>query len=208
MFWNLIANEILAEIFPPDVHLQAFADDFVFHIYSRIREGLKILAQQALDIFKTLTDKNELQISTSKSEYMLIGRLLRGPTIKWGTESIKRSLTIKYLGIILDEKLNWAAHIKHQGNKAVLTYQRLARIAGATWGLKQEHQRIDILYSTVAEDGSPLCCSLGAEPHIQSEEITPDDPKEVYVIHHRSLSYSTNSCPAVYNWNVTSLRKG
>ncbi|GBM09248.1 hypothetical protein AVEN_59228-1 [Araneus ventricosus] len=80
---------------------------------------------------------------------MLIGKLVRGPTIKWGTESIKRSRTIKYLRINLDESLNWAAHIKHQGMEAALTHHRLARVAGATWGLKEEHRRK--LYSTVAE---------------------------------------------------------
>ncbi|GBL54261.1 hypothetical protein AVEN_114418-1 [Araneus ventricosus] len=79
---------------------------------------------------------------------MLIGKLLRCPTIKWGTESIKRSRTIKYLWINLDEKLNWATHIIHQGTKAALTHQRMARIDGTTWGLEQEHRRI--LYSTVA----------------------------------------------------------
>ncbi|GBM08085.1 hypothetical protein AVEN_122998-1 [Araneus ventricosus] len=185
MFWNLIADGILAEEFPPDVHLQEFADDFDFQICSGTREGLKILAQEALDIFKTWTDKNQVQISTSKSAYMLIGKLVRGPTIKWGAESIKRSLTIKYLGIILHESLNWAAHIKRQDMKAAFTHQRTAKIAGATWSLKQEHRRI--LYST---------------------EINPDDPKEVSIIHHRSPSYHTNSCPAVYNWNLTSLLKG
>ncbi|GBN42763.1 hypothetical protein AVEN_121663-1 [Araneus ventricosus] len=58
-------------------------------------------------------DKNQLQISISKSAYMLIRKLVRGPTIKWCTESIKRTRIIKYLGIILDETLNWAEHIKH-----------------------------------------------------------------------------------------------
>ncbi|GBN65254.1 hypothetical protein AVEN_35477-1 [Araneus ventricosus] len=108
MFWNQIVDQILAQEFSPDVHLQTFADDFVFDICSGTREGTKILAQQALDIFKTWTDKKQLQISTSKSSNMLIEKLLRGPTIKWETESIKGSLTIKYLGIIIDEKLNWA----------------------------------------------------------------------------------------------------
>ncbi|GBM85037.1 hypothetical protein AVEN_248969-1 [Araneus ventricosus] len=70
-------------------------------------------------------------------------------TIKWGTESIKRSRTIKYLWIILDEKFIWAAPIKRQGMKTAITRQRIARIVGVTWGVKQEHRRI--LYYTVAE---------------------------------------------------------
>ncbi|GBM40488.1 Putative protein in type-1 retrotransposable element R1DM [Araneus ventricosus] len=149
MSWYLIVDEILAEEFRPDFHLQTFADDFDFHICSGTRDGLKILNQQTLDIFKTWTDSIQLRIYTSKSAYMLIGKIVRGPTIKWGTESIKRTRTIKHLGIILDEKLNWAAHIKHQSIKASLTHQRMARIVRATWDLKQEHRRI--LYSTMSE---------------------------------------------------------
>ncbi|GBN66616.1 hypothetical protein AVEN_186721-1 [Araneus ventricosus] len=94
-------------------------------------------------------DKNQLQISSSKSAYILIGKLVRDPTIKWGTKSIKRCCTIKYLGIILDEKHNSAAHVEHQGTKIALTRKRIVRIAGVTWSLKQEYRRI--LYSTVVE---------------------------------------------------------
>ncbi|GBN25788.1 hypothetical protein AVEN_59436-1 [Araneus ventricosus] len=93
--------------------------------------------------------KKQLQTSISKSAYMLIEKLVRGPTIKWGTQSIKRTRTIKYLRTFFYENLNWAAHIKHQDMKAVLTHQRMAIIVGEAWGLKQEHRRI--LYSTVAE---------------------------------------------------------
>ncbi|GBL78314.1 hypothetical protein AVEN_42847-1 [Araneus ventricosus] len=138
MFLNLIADEILAEEFTPDVHLQAFADDFVFHICAGTREGVKFLTQQALGC--PHPSKN--------------GKNSRG----------------------------------NPGSQA-----RTSR---------------DTLFHCGREDDSIWYCSLGAESHIPSEEITPDDPKEVSVIHHRSLSYHTNSCPAVYNWNLTSLLKG
>ncbi|GBN29190.1 hypothetical protein AVEN_113969-1 [Araneus ventricosus] len=66
----------------------------------------------------------------------------------------------------------------------------------------------DSLFHSGREDDFPWCCSLGAESHIPAEEITPNDLKGVSAIHHRSLSYHTNSCSAVYNWNFTSLLNG
>ncbi|GBL81902.1 hypothetical protein AVEN_50498-1 [Araneus ventricosus] len=66
----------------------------------------------------------------------------------------------------------------------------------------------DTLFQSDREDDPPWCCSLGAESHIPTEEITPNDLIEISVIHCRSLPYHINSHPAIYNWNLTSLLKG
>ncbi|GBO21346.1 hypothetical protein AVEN_198336-1 [Araneus ventricosus] len=52
MFWNWVANEILLESWKPGVHLQAFADDFVFVISEPTGAILKSTAHEALAVFK------------------------------------------------------------------------------------------------------------------------------------------------------------
>ncbi|GBN01009.1 hypothetical protein AVEN_260949-1 [Araneus ventricosus] len=47
MFWNLVANEIIYEEWQPNVHLQAFADDFIFVISEPMGAKLKDTAQVA-----------------------------------------------------------------------------------------------------------------------------------------------------------------
>ncbi|GBO23228.1 hypothetical protein AVEN_156632-1 [Araneus ventricosus] len=44
MFWNLVANEIISEEWQPNVHLQAFADDFIFVISEPTGAKLKATA--------------------------------------------------------------------------------------------------------------------------------------------------------------------
>ncbi|GBL83536.1 hypothetical protein AVEN_196379-1 [Araneus ventricosus] len=59
MFWNLEANEIKSEEWQPNVHLQAFADDFIFVISEPTGAKLKATAQAALTKFQfVLTNTN------------------------------------------------------------------------------------------------------------------------------------------------------
>ncbi|GBN59797.1 hypothetical protein AVEN_190130-1 [Araneus ventricosus] len=87
LFWNIVADEILKTDWPKEVHLQAFADDFAFVISGRSRRELEQHTSFALETFKNWTDKNEFNISIEKSQY-LIGKLSRGPVVRWNSQSI------------------------------------------------------------------------------------------------------------------------
>ncbi|GBM62879.1 hypothetical protein AVEN_38407-1 [Araneus ventricosus] len=104
--WNLVANEILNEVWPDNVHIQAFADDFV------LQNGKK--SQDHMERHK-----------------------------------INRVKSFKYLGIHVDDRLNWLEHINKQGEKAIKMQQNLKRIAGGNWGISQIHRWT--LYNTVIE---------------------------------------------------------
>ncbi|GBL83238.1 hypothetical protein AVEN_165426-1 [Araneus ventricosus] len=69
-FWNLVANEVLAQSWPEGVHLQAFADDFIFLIKAPTKAKVKSLANEALNQFKSWTAKHNLEISADKSYYI------------------------------------------------------------------------------------------------------------------------------------------
>ncbi|GBM64152.1 hypothetical protein AVEN_57163-1 [Araneus ventricosus] len=129
-FWNIVADEILSVQWPQGVHLQAFADDFAFSVTDNTREGLSKLA---LDKFKEWADKNKLYVSIETSSYVLFNKLARGPTIKWGNQSINRKSRLKYLGVTIDHKLSWPSHVIEQGKRSMDQYQHLCIIAGKTW---------------------------------------------------------------------------
>ncbi|GBL83117.1 hypothetical protein AVEN_165336-1 [Araneus ventricosus] len=67
LFWNLVANEILLESWEQGVHLQAFADDFVFVIREPTGTKLKFTAHEVLAVFKRWTDKHKISVSIEKS---------------------------------------------------------------------------------------------------------------------------------------------
>ncbi|GBN18700.1 hypothetical protein AVEN_230185-1 [Araneus ventricosus] len=138
MFWNLVANEIISEEWQPNVHLQAFADDFIFVISEPTGAKLKGTAQADLTKFQHWTDKHQLKVSTEKSTTILISRLVSGPRVKWDNQIIKRSTSLKYLGVIIDNKLNWADHLINMKTKLTHLHQKITRIAGTNWGLNKD----------------------------------------------------------------------
>jgi hypothetical protein len=55
--------------------------------------------------------------------------------ILFGTELHLKN-QVKFLGVILDEKLIWNSHIDHRMQKATIVSRQCRRAIGKTWGLK------------------------------------------------------------------------
>ncbi|GBN96432.1 Putative protein in type-1 retrotransposable element R1DM [Araneus ventricosus] len=147
--WNLVANDILAQHWPQHTKIQAYADDFVLVVGADTKTSLEKQTEEAIKQFEVWTSKNKLQISIEKSSYILFSNLVARTRIKWNNTTIKRQKSIKYLGVYIDEKMNWSTHIHHQTKKAAQYLQNLQKIAGKTWGINLKHRRI--LYKTVIE---------------------------------------------------------
>ncbi|GBO05657.1 hypothetical protein AVEN_146498-1 [Araneus ventricosus] len=113
----------------------------------------KNLANKALQTFKTWTDKHKLEISLDKTNYLHINKNRSGPIgysgIQWGQNNIKRASVIKYLGVLIDDKLNFATHLSAIKNKSLILHQGLKNVAGTIWGLRENIRRQ--LYLTVVE---------------------------------------------------------
>ncbi|GBO36880.1 hypothetical protein AVEN_72800-1 [Araneus ventricosus] len=79
VFWNLVANEVLTQSWPEGVHLQAFADDFIFLIKAPTKAKVKSLANEALNQFKSWAATHNVEISADKSNYMHFNKNRNGP---------------------------------------------------------------------------------------------------------------------------------
>ncbi|GBM59458.1 Putative protein in type-1 retrotransposable element R1DM [Araneus ventricosus] len=149
VLWNLVANKALQITFKDGIHIQAFADDFVLVIQANTKEELKLKSQEAINKFNIWCEDSKLEVSPEKTQYILISKLVASPRLTWKGKTIKRVNSIKYLGVKVDEKLNWLAHVKEQAVKALKMHQNLTKIAGKNWGISPKHRLH--LYKTVVE---------------------------------------------------------
>ncbi|GBL71493.1 hypothetical protein AVEN_52082-1 [Araneus ventricosus] len=134
---TLVANEILNHVWQDNVHIQAFADDFVLVIEADTNKSLVKDMQSEITYFSSWCSENELAISTDKTNYILFSKMARSPKITWNGYNINRVKSFKYLGIHVDDRLNWLEHINNQGHKAIKMQQNLKTIAGGNWGIFQ-----------------------------------------------------------------------
>ncbi|GBL80653.1 hypothetical protein AVEN_225313-1 [Araneus ventricosus] len=66
LFWNIVSDEILKTVWPKEIHLQAFTDDFAFAISGRTRRELEQHTSFYFETFKIWTDKNQFNTSIEK----------------------------------------------------------------------------------------------------------------------------------------------
>lgn len=128
IFWNiglepgLIALESMQQL----EGLVAFADDVLLIISGNSRLELETNSNQVMEKLSAWCKSVKLQLATNKTTYALLkGRLQRNPLLKVDSRSIRRSPVTKYLGITLDEKLNFNAHIEQVCNKAKIQMNQI-----------------------------------------------------------------------------------
>ncbi|GBO45296.1 hypothetical protein AVEN_115589-1 [Araneus ventricosus] len=140
-FWNLVAYEVLYHEWAQVVHLKAFAHVFVCLVKPGTKQEVKNLANKISQTFKTCTDRHKLEISLDKTNYLHINKNRSGSIwysgIKWGQNNIKRAIAIKYFEVLIDYKLNFAAHISAIKNKSLILPQELKKVNRTSWGFSK-----------------------------------------------------------------------
>lgn len=118
------------------LHVQAFADDQLIMISGTSAKRIELLWNQTWNACKNWAENNKVKYAPQKTVAMFTAAInkIRPPSIKMDEIKIPLSKTMKYLGIILDEKFSWIEHAKYVRGKVLGKAHRLYIVAGKTWG--------------------------------------------------------------------------
>ena len=114
LFFLLFINDLpLASSFKTTL----FADDAMLSISSTSMTNLELKTNLELSKVENWLRHNKLSLNLSKTNYLLIqnkSRLEKGKIeLKVNDSPLKQSSVVKYLGVCIDDNLNWSAHIQH-----------------------------------------------------------------------------------------------
>lgn len=104
-------NDII-EICPEECNIKMFADDTLIYVSGESSADIEVKMNTVFNIIERWMNVNKLKMNASKTKYMIVRGIrkeLRGNIILKcldGTE-IERVETMKYLGIIIDDKLRF-----------------------------------------------------------------------------------------------------
>ena len=121
-----LASQFDTILFADDTFL-ALSDNNLSKLQSRVNIELR-----KIDLW---TKKNKLHLNYLKTHYLLFDKQLSHSyssnfNVSLNLNDIKRIRSVKYLGIYIDENLNWARHIQH------LSLQ-LARYCGLIYRIRR-----------------------------------------------------------------------
>lgn len=167
LFWNIIANKVLTSMPQTDCFLIAYADDFALLVSEDSRSRLEQLANHKIQQFASICNDLNLQISSSKTIGIVFGKNIykRIPSIKLNNTNIKIEKKIKYLGIILDNNLNFLPHLDYLDNQISALVINTNRTSSKYWGVRP--LIIKTWYTTVIE-AKLLYAAPAWFPHLNS----------------------------------------
>lgn len=136
IYFNLYCSTIIEKI-PKHINLNAFADDHELHKscspdQSAVEDNIRDL-QSATHGIQDWMNENKLKMNPDKTEFQIFGShgnlsKISCQSITIENSSIKRNKTTKYLGVLLDEELNFKSFIQKKCQTANWNILKLKRI--------------------------------------------------------------------------------
>jgi hypothetical protein len=137
--WNIIISgkiEILSKA--SNLEIVTFTDDILLIFHGPSHLAVLTMVENALSTIEEWCKKHKLEISKDKPALMPM--FIRKSEIYKShpavpTERITVVSRTKYLGVMLDSKLDWFPHKLHIENKLLHIRNNLVRCSKAIWGL-------------------------------------------------------------------------
>ena len=148
LLWNLVLDKLLNK-YKNLYDIIAYADDILLIQAGTDISTTKSLVKQKMTEINNWCNNQGLQISALKTQIMLWGKNIQNkPThIKHDEMTIELARETKYLGLTIDEKLNWNSHITKTTKKCKRILGACIKAIGKTWGISND--KIMWLYKTI-----------------------------------------------------------
>jgi len=148
--WNVSYDSLLGMNVPQGVHLVGFADDLAVIGVAKTGQHLEDVVNPVLREIDAWMTSRGLELAHHKSEAVMLTKrwAFTPPRLRVGGHQIELSPKIRYLGVILDKRLTFAAHVETVAKKASRSASALARFMPNINGPGQLKRR---LLSSVVE---------------------------------------------------------
>ena len=134
LLWSMVVDNLITELNDARFNTQGYADDLVVMIVAKHDDTLSQMMQNALNMINNWCLKEDLNINPNKTVIVPFTnrRKLNLTTPSLGGTKIGFSKEVKYLGVILDAKLNWNNHLEKVRDKSTKAFWICRRYLGKT----------------------------------------------------------------------------
>jgi hypothetical protein len=138
LLWCLAVNNLLEDLQREGYHVYGYADDIAIVAGGCFVTTLRDLMEYALKMTYRWCKTKGLVVNPQKTNIIIFTKKYKTEIIKplrfKGQESTYTN-TVKYLGVLLDPKLNWKQHFTHKRKKFYSSVWVCRRAMGKIWGI-------------------------------------------------------------------------
>lgn len=161
LLWLLVMNEILCLLDAKGIKVVAYADDLVLLVSGKFLNSVSDILNSSLKMLSTWAEKCGLNVNPEKTELVLFTRRMKIPPFslpKLNGVSLMLSNSAKFLGIILDRKLDWRENLNNRIRKAYAALYSCQKLLGSRGRLKPK--LVYWLYTAVVRPVATYGCHV------------------------------------------------
>lgn len=130
LLWNVMYDAVLRLNLPNRTQIIGFADDIAIVTVAKHIHEVELQMDAAIQKVRQWLQSANLTLAEQKTEAVLITsrKKIEYINVKVGEQTIRSKPYIKYLGVILDNKLNFKPHVEHVTKKASKVQMTIARM--------------------------------------------------------------------------------
>ena len=142
--WNAMYNDVLTLRLPIGVEVVGFADDIVMTVTAKSCEEVELLATGSIRTIGNWMRSVRLKIAHHKTELLMVSNRKSAQRIEItvGDQKIASQRCIKYLGVMIDDRLSFNSHVEYVEQKAAKVINALTRIMPNRMGPRSSKRRL------------------------------------------------------------------
>ncbi|XP_070144861.1 uncharacterized protein [Drosophila kikkawai] len=144
ILWNVMYDGVLRLPLPPGCAVVGFADDIALVTVEKHLTEVSTKCSRAIDILMSWLADNGLSLAEHKTEAVLISsrKIVEKVSFRVGSTTIESTPVIKYLGVMIDHRLNFKTHLEYAAAKASKATAAISRMMANNRGPKQHSRRL------------------------------------------------------------------
>ena len=180
-----------------------FADDTTIYCSSNNIQDLYIKANYELESLSEWFRSNKLSLNVSKTNFVIFNHnkidIPENLTMKIGNENIERKNSVKFLGMIIDSKLEWKEHISCVKNKISSGIYAINKVKHIL-----NHRHLTTLYFSLIHPYLDYGISLWGSTHnTYLKRLVTVQKKAIRII--TNANYNSHSDPLFKKTNILKL---
>lgn len=144
LLWNGMYDGVLRLDLPGGTKIVGFADDIVLMVLGETQLQVEAYASESIRAVEEWMGHHQLTLAHQKTEVVVVNNFKSVQTIRVtaGSCSIASKRSLKYLGVLLDDKLNFTSHVVYAADKALQAVASLSRMMGNCSGVNSSKRRL------------------------------------------------------------------